>query len=266
MCSGGSSILTNLKHDYKGRFTNKRDDVHVITIRLCQTRAVIGVYAHRGMHSIERENTLGAFRAAVALGVDGVELDVRRTLDGTLVVHHDPSIGDQIIVQSGRRTLPSYVPTFDEAMTALSGVRVNVEIKNSRGPSEPSYDETGDLARQVVASIRALGWQESVSISCFDLATCAVVRSVDRDITVGWLLWDVAPSDAMIRAHVLGFNAINPHFSTVDAQTVALARELELDVNVWTVNSREDLERMVSFGVASIITDDPALAQRVVSE
>jgi glycerophosphoryl diester phosphodiesterase len=227
---------------------------------------VIGVYAHRGMHSIERENTLGAFRAAVALGVDGVELDVRRTLDGTLVVHHDPAIGDQIIAHSGRRTLPSYVPTLEEALNALKGVRVNVEIKNARAPSEPSYDETGDLARQVVTSLGEFGWHESVSISCFDLATCAVVRSFDRDITVDWLLWDVALSDAMIRAHVLGFNAINPHFSTIDASAVAQARELELDVNVWTVNNRDDLERMVSFGVASIITDDPALAQRVVSE
>jgi glycerophosphoryl diester phosphodiesterase len=218
------------------------------------------------MHAIERENTLGAFAAAVMLGVDGVELDVRRTLDGTLVVHHDPSIGDLVIAHSGRRTLPSYVPTLDEALDALRGVRVNVEIKNSRAPSEPNYDESGDLARQVVTLLRERGWHESVRISCFDLATCAVVRSFDRDITVDWLLWDVALSDAMIRAHVLGLNAINPHFSTIDAGAVAQAHELELDVNVWTVNSREDLERMVTFGVASIITDDPALAQRVVSD
>jgi glycerophosphoryl diester phosphodiesterase len=216
------------------------------------------------MHAIERENTLGAFSAAVALGVDGDELDVRRTLDGTLVVHHDPSIGDQIITQCGRRTLPSYVPTLEESLNALTGLRVNVEIKNSRAPSEPSYDETGDLARQVVTTIHEAGWDESVSISCFDLATCAVVRSFDRDITVDWLLWDVALGDAMIRAHVLGFDAINPHFTTVDASVVAQARALDLDVNVWTVNRLDDLERMASFGVASIITDDPTLAQRVV--
>jgi glycerophosphoryl diester phosphodiesterase len=216
------------------------------------------------MHATERENTIGAFAAAVALGVDGVELDVRRTLDGTLVVHHDPAIGDQIISQSGRRTLPSYVPTLEEAMNALKGVQVNVEIKNSRAPSEPTYDETGDLARQVVSAVRELGWHEAVSISCFDLATCAVVRSFDRDITVAWLLWDVVLADAMIRAHVLGFDAINPHFSTMDARVITQASELELDVNVWTVNGRVDLERMVSLGVASIITDDPALAQQVV--
>lgn len=225
---------------------------------------MITVYAHRGAHSNERENTLGAFSAAVDLGVDGVELDVRRTIDGTLVVHHDPSIDDQVIAHSERRTLPSYVPTLEEALNSLKGVRVNVEIKNSRSSREPGYDETGDMARQVVTTVRELGWHESVSVSCFDLTTCAVVRSFDRDISVDWLLWDVELGEAMIRAHVLGFEAINPHFSVVDADVIARARELELDVNVWTVNSLEDLERMVSFGVASIITDEPALARRVV--
>ena len=103
-----------------------------------------------------------------------------------------------------------------------------------------------------------------MSISCFDLPTCAVVRSFDRDVTVDWLLWDVAVGDAMIRAHVLGLDAINPHYSLVDQEVVDRARELQLDVNVWTVNSRDDLERMTSLGVASIITDEPALARRVV--
>ena len=225
---------------------------------------MIPVIAHRGVHETERENTIEAFSAAVALGVDGVELDVRRTLDGTLVVHHDPSIGDQIIAQSGRRTLPSYVPTLEEALETLTGIRVNVEIKNSRAPSEPDYDESGDLARQVVTTVRAMGWGDAVSISCFDLATCAVVRSFDREITVDWLLWDISLGDAMIRAHVLGFDAINPHFSLVNSQTVDQARGLELALNVWTVNGVEDLKRMAHLGVASIITDEPRLAQEVV--
>ena len=180
------------------------------------------------------------------------------------MVHHDPSIGDQIIAQSGRRTLPSYVPTLEEALEALTGIRVNVEIKNSRTPSEPDYDESGDLARQVVTTVRAMGWDDAVSISCFDLATCAVVRSFDREITVDWLLWDISLGDAMIRAHVLGFDAINPHFSLVNSQAIDQARGLELALNVWTVNDVEDLRRMADLDVASIITDEPRLAQAVV--
>ena len=225
---------------------------------------MIDVIAHRGLHTTERENTLSAFRAAVALGVDGVELDVRRTQDGVLVVHHDPVIGPLVVAQSARSALPDYVPTLAEALDSLEGVRVNVEIKNGRGAAE-SYDETGDLARQVLSSVDESGWSERASISCFDLATCALVRSLNREITVAWLLWDVAVGDALVQAHVLGLNAVNPHFSTVDAEVVARARDLQLDVNVWTVNRAEDLERMSDVHVSCIITDDPALARAVVT-
>ncbi|MGC2174244.1 MAG: glycerophosphodiester phosphodiesterase, partial [Acidimicrobiales bacterium] len=74
------------------------------------------VFAHRGAHRIERENTLGAFRVANDLGVDGVELDVRRTADGTLVIRHDPTIDGRAIALIEAAELPPYVAHFDEAM------------------------------------------------------------------------------------------------------------------------------------------------------
>lgn len=225
---------------------------------------MIDVVAHRGLHTSARENTIASFEAAVALGVDGVEFDVRRTLDGVLVVHHDPTIGPLVIADRERSALPDYVPTLGEALESLVDVAINVEIKNGRGPAE-NYDETGELARQVLGTLHDAGRSERVSVSCFDLATCAYVRSADREITVAWLLWDVAVGDALVQAHLLGFNAVNPHFSTVDEEVVARARELALDVNVWTVNRVEDLERMTSLGVACVITDDPALAREVVT-
>jgi glycerophosphoryl diester phosphodiesterase len=225
---------------------------------------VIDVFAHRGLHGTERENTIGAFEAAVSLGVDGVELDVRRTIDGVLVVHHDPGVDGRAIVASSRSALPAYVPTLEEALESLHGVSVNVEIKNGRGAGE-IYDETGVLARQVLATIEGAGWSDRVIVSCFDVTTCALVRSLNRDLRVAWLLWDVAVGDALVQAHVLGFNAVNPHFSTVNAHVVERAAELSLAVNVWTVNAEADLERMAALDVACIITDDPALARAVVT-
>ena len=225
---------------------------------------MIDVFAHRGLHIVERENTIAAFRAAVALGVDGVELDVRRTRDGVLVVHHDSSVNSLLIAQSVRSALPEYVPTLAEALESLDGVAVNVEIKNDRGGSN-DYEETAALVGQVLATIGESGRSATISISSFDLATCTYARSMDRDISIAWLLWDVAIGDALVQAHLLGFNAVNPHFSRVDADVIARASELLLDVNVWTVNVAEDLERMTALGVACIITDDPVLAREVVT-
>lgn len=224
---------------------------------------MIDVVAHRGFHLTERENTLAAFKAAVDLGVDGIELDVRRTQDGVLVVHHDPTVGSLEIARSEHSDLPEYVPTLDEVLESLDGVLINVEIKNGRGVAE-IYDATGEFAREVLRTIESSRSAECCGISCFDLTTCVFVRSMDRDMSIAWLLWDVSIGDALIQAHVLGFNAVNPHFTSVDEDVVERARALELDVNVWTVNALEDLQRMVALGVAGIITDDPVLALEVV--
>lgn len=225
---------------------------------------MVEVFAHRGVHYKERENTLASFAAAVVLGVEGVELDVRETLDGKLVVHHDPSADGLIISQTNASKLPSYIPSLADAVEALAGLTINVEIKNSRTPTEPTYDETGDFARRVVTALHDVGRTDRV-ITCFDLATCAVVRSFDRDSNVGWLVWDVDLGSAFVQAHVLGLNAVNPHFSLVTNEAMRKANELQLDVNVWTVNASSDIAAMATLEVASIITDDPALARDILA-
>ncbi|MHB1251926.1 MAG: glycerophosphodiester phosphodiesterase [Acidimicrobiales bacterium] len=219
---------------------------------------MIDVYAHRGLHLVERENTTPAFLAAKALGVTGVELDVRRTLDMRLVVHHDPSVEGMVIAHTRREDLGAHVDDFEVVMEACRGMRVNVEIKNIQEPGEPTYDATGDFARQVVAYLHDSNWADSVIVSCFDEATSALVRSVDPDIEVGWLLWDVELTSAITQAYVLGLDAVHPHFSLVTSEVMDQARELGVAVNVWTVNNARDIKAMLDLGVSSIITDDPA--------
>ncbi len=224
------------------------------------------IIAHRGLHVVERENTLGAFRAAVALGVDGIELDVRRTADGTLVVQHDPVVDDLVIGETSFAELPTQLATLDQALDACAGVQVNVEIKNSRHVNEPTYDETGQLARDVVSLIYDKNWSSSVIISCFDVVTCATIRSFDERLPLAWLLdWQLDVPAALTQAHVLGFNAVNPYVGCWNQTTAELAHDLGLDVNVWTVNDRPTMERMVELGVNAIITDDPALGLNVVA-
>lgn len=224
------------------------------------------VFAHRGAHLRERENTLNAFREAVALGVAGVELDVRRTNDGVLVVHHDPFIDGVALAHTRARDLPHYVPTLEAALDVLAGVTVNVEIKNSPSAKEPTYDATGAFAREVIDFLHGSDLASSVALSCFDLTTCAQVRDYDLEMRVGWLIWDVALESALVKAHVLGLSAVNPYFTLVSAEAQRYARDLGLDLNVWTVNEAKDIATMAALGVASIITDQPALALHLVAQ
>jgi len=223
------------------------------------------VFAHRAAHPNERENTLGAFREAIRLGVAGVELDVRRTGDGALVVHHDPFVDGVAIGHSAARDLPFHIPSLKEAMEVLRGTTVNIEIKNSKGPREPTYDESGSFVYEVLDYLHDADLASSVILSCFDVRTCAQARSYDLELRVAWLVRDVPLSSALTEAHVLGFNAVNPHFTLVTRESQDLANELGLSVNAWTVNAPDDIRAMGALGVSSIITDQPALAMELLA-
>jgi len=104
-------------------------------------------------------------------------------------------------------------------------------------------------------------------ISCFDLATCSVVRAFDEAIAVGWLLhWTLNVDDAVSTAVDHRMNAIHPYFQLLNAATLERAHAQRLLVNVWTVNSPLDLRAMMDLGVDGLITDDPATALRLAHE
>ncbi len=99
------------------------------------------IIAHRGASARELENTLEAFRLAKELGADWVEMDVRQTSDGVLVLHHDAHLANsrsQPIASIDSQDLPPHVPTLAQALEVCEGVGVVVEIKND--PREPGYD------------------------------------------------------------------------------------------------------------------------------
>ena len=109
------------------------------------------IIAHRGASRAAPENTVDAFALAVAMGADGIELDVRRTRDGCLVVHHDARIASgEAIIDLDRRDLPDHIPDLRDALLACAGpsgaveVTVNIEIKNDAG--EPDFDPTRSIA------------------------------------------------------------------------------------------------------------------------
>lgn len=222
------------------------------------------VFAHRGLHATARENTVAAFLAARAAECDGVELDVRRTRDGALVIHHDAAVeGIGAIPDLDCRALPPWVPTVAEAMTACGDLTVNVEIKNSAG--DPGHDPSGALAHQVVSALAELDRLGGVVISSFDRATCEAVRSADSAVAVGWLLdWRKEIAPAVEVAAELRFTALHPFFRGVDRSFVERAHAAGLAVNVWTVNGADEMRRLCDLGVDVIITDEVALALAVV--
>ena len=221
------------------------------------------VFAHRGDTSSAPENTIAAFLAAIEAGADGVELDVRRSADGALVVHHDEAVADIGPVSDlAVRDLPRSIALLDEAMTALEPVLVNVEIKND--PKEAGFDPTGSIGHDVVRLLEERGDLDRVIVSSFDLSTLDAVRQANPGVATGWLLgYEAAPLGALPIALAHGFSAIHPFVLAVDDDAVVAAHAAGLDVNTWTVNARHDLERMAAIGIDVVITDTVALALEV---
>lgn len=227
------------------------------------------VLAHRGARRRAPENTLEAFAVARDLGADGVELDVRRTRDGVLVLHHDPAPPDGPVLAAidhaeVRERFPS-IPTLPEALDVCAGLLVNVEIKNL--PWEGDFDAAESVADAVVDLVAARGGRDQVLVSSFHLPTVDRVHERDPALPTAFLFiagMDVVDVVDLSADH--GHVAVHPEMRALggpDAhEFVAHAHERGLAVNVWTVNEPSDMARLADLGVDALVTDVPDVALR----
>jgi glycerophosphoryl diester phosphodiesterase len=225
------------------------------------------VLAHRGARRRAPENTLAAFRAARDLGSDGIELDVRRTADGALAVHHNPQLADGSMIADlplpELRTVKPDLASLPEVLDVARGMLVNIEIKNL--PWEPGFDPDERAADDVVALIRSRDGRDNVLISSFHLPTIDRVRGHPGAPPTGFLClasadFDVVPGLVAEKGH----SALHPDRRGLRRRAgerlVASARAQGLRVNVWTVNKPNEMCRLAVMGVDGIVTDVPDVA------
>lgn len=218
------------------------------------------VYGHRGSSREAPENTLEAFALARDQGADGVELDVRRCVDGDMALHHDSALPDgRRIVELARADLPETSCTLADALDVCEGMVVNIEIKNV--PADPDHDPECALADAVVALLGERGGRDRVIVSSFGLPTVDRVRTLAPDVPTGYLTFldPIGPKAIEIAAQG-GHQAVHPHVATVDAAYIDLAHEHGLAVNVWTVDDPDHIRRLAAWGVDGIVTNVPAVA------
>jgi glycerophosphoryl diester phosphodiesterase len=223
------------------------------------------ILGHRGAAQEHPENTLAAFADARRLGADGVELDVRRSLDGGLVVAHDPVLpGLGPIAKLRVAEVPAEVPLLDAALEACAGLYVNVELKFDQGEDLEAAEA---FAAAVLDCSLEVMDREELLFSSFAPQVLSALRRLDSEILLGLLLDYVQdPADFIESAVASGFDALNPFVLTLTDATIERCTTAGLGLNLWTVNGAEDLARLFAAGVDSVITDDVALAVRVRAE
>jgi len=197
-----------------------------------------------------------AFRWAVELGSDGIELDARRTREGVVVVHHDPFLADgRPIVETALRDLPSHVPTLGAALDACSGAAVNIEIKNS--DVEPDFDPDDHVAIEVLAELAERGPDAGPwIISCFRLATVDRCRALAPEVPTAWLVMQLDGAVVTTSADH-GHAAVHPWERSVTAAMVERSHDAGLAVNVWTCDDPARAIELDGWHVDGIVTDVP---------
>lgn len=217
------------------------------------------VIAHRGASAARRENTIGAFELALEYGSDGVELDVRRTVDGALVVHHDAHLSDgRVIADLTAVELPDHVPTLSAAIAACGHLHVNVEIKNSEG--DAGFDASRSIADETMAVLAELGPPEQFLISSFDLPTVDRVAALETLSPTAWLVMGGDAQAVTELCAARGHGVIHPWNGQVDEAFMAAATAAGLVVNVWTVDDPERMAQLRDLGVDGIVTNVPDVA------
>ena len=240
------------------------------------------IIAHRGGSCLNTENSLPAFRHAVGLGVEAIEVDVHLTKDGVPVVNHDAgleqtshgsgSIGDLCIHELSEVQLrgnAGAVPRLSQVLDELDGteIQVLVEIKHSRDRSPyPGIEEA------IVDALRRAGRIEGSTVIGFHEASLLRVREIEPGIRIcrsfSRMFQPDPRSDSAVMADLgeKGFSAIMVFSYELNSKMIQCAREGGLEVGVWTPNGPARLSYWLSQEVDFLITDQPDLALKLRQE
>jgi glycerophosphoryl diester phosphodiesterase len=228
----------------------------------------VRVIGHRGWPILYPDNVLAGILAAAEVA-DMVEVDIRATSDGTLVLSHDPYLGGKVIAETPWSELADldvgdgYRPLdLTGLMAALPTFPINLEIKNL--PNEPGFDPEHGVALRTAEAAR-----RGDLLSCFYWPAMDAVRAERPAVATGLLVdqgWSLA--DAVDHAIARGHVAVIPQFELALSSEAVIrsASEAGLLVAVWTLNDPLVACQLAMMGVTAIITDDPGYMKRELKE
>jgi len=242
------------------------------------------VIAHRGGAGIAPENTLFAFKRSVELGVDILELDIRSTVDGELVVFHDATVnrttdGTGVVAamtfdeikkldagfrwtNDGGKTFPFRgkdikIPTLREVFEAFPAVKINIEPKhNMPSPVKPLCDLIKEFNRtdKVIVGTFQDEVLQDFRQTCKGVATSASPSEVSFFLAKYKLGLSASYSPEM---QVLQIPEKLGSLQIVTEDYIKAAHERNLDIHVWTIDDIADMKRLIAIKVDGIMTNYP---------
>jgi len=231
------------------------------------------VIGHRGAAGAAPENTMAAILQGVEDGADWIEIDVQETSDGAVLVYHDSDF---------KRLGGEGVKFWEATAEQVSGIDIgswfSSEFSGERAPTLKAvleacrghcgvlielkyYGHTQRLEERVAEIVEETEMEDHVMVMSLEYAGIQKMRQIRPKWKLG-LLSTVSIGDlTKLDVNFLGLNA-----KAASGALVQRAHKAGIDVYVWTVNTPVDMSSMLSRGVDGLITDEPALARRVMAQ
>lgn len=243
--------------------------------------------AHRGGSKLAPEDTLAAFEHAAALGVDVLEMDVHSTADGQIVVLHDDTVDrttdgagpvtgftlDSLqaldaafhFSPDGGVTFPLrgtgvVIPALYDVLAAFPDAHLSIEIKQQ----EPS------IVDGVLDLLDAFDARDRVVIASFLDPVMTDLRAKAPDLLTTYTLSEMFQWSQLTEADDATYAppapVVQAPVDTLTDEMIALAQRHGVAVQVWTVNDRAEMDRLIQLDVDGILTDDPVMLAQVIDE
>jgi glycerophosphoryl diester phosphodiesterase len=232
-------------------------------------------FAHRGGAAHNPENTWAAFEYAVKLGYAYLETDTHATADGRLIAFHDAEL-DRVTDRTGQVCrLPwkevaaakingtESIPLLEDLLGTFPELRFNIDLK---GPG--SIEPLNGVLRRTSA------WERVCVTSFSGKRLLAAQRSLDQPVCLAVtpavivaVRYAGFPGKALARRLVRsGARCAQVPRRIATREFIRRTHELGLDVHVWTLNTRQDIERVLDLGADGVMTDDVALLREILIE
>ena len=234
-----------------------------------------GIVAHRGFWNCEEagyaKNSLAALRCAQEAGFWGSEFDVNMTADGVLIVYHDSDIKGKKIEKHPYSEFADFeikngekIPTIDQYLEQGKLYPETMLVYELKPHSSAEVEDR--FIDLTIAKLEEHGLldPERVMFISFSLHICEVIAQRLPDFTVQYLDSNRNPDELAD----LGIDGVdyNQAVFKVHRKWYRKARKRDMSVNVWTVNHKKPIKKMLRLGVDMITTDNPLDAREIMTK
>ena len=234
------------------------------------------IFAHRGAKGTHPENTMIAFKEAQRVHADGIELDVRLTKDGHVVIIHDETIdrttnGKGFVHEMTLQELKRFdasstfkkskekvdIPTLDEFLQWFkkNNLLCNIEFKTR-------HLKEHELIEKTISLVRKYKVQEQIIFSSFNHYAIVYAYRMAPEIEIAPLIRDPI-FNPWIYADAIHAKGFHPHYKSISSELINAAQSYGIQVRPYTINNDEDMLRLFELEVSAIITDFPDKAKRL---